>query len=244
MPKNSTEEGAELNVLLEKEYTSDYVASIVAEFLKNVPTNQSNPRAVLMFGFPGSGKTTLQRRRERDGHLIIDVDECLACMPAFWSGVLEAKSGDWVFEMRSDARKIAERLLDEAIQRRVHFVWNGLGRSFQQYKQLVERLREAEYEIEACGVQVKSSTARKRMKAREKKFKRPVPRRVLVESIGTVHTNFNRIRAMSDYARVWTTEDDSPKIIWDKDHGIQDTKRWFQWNNPSPLPKYTPRLDE
>ena len=218
-----------------------YVESVVQQFLEGVPLNRAVPRAVLMFGVPASGKTTLLKQRRKKDHVIIDVDECLACMPSFWNGVFEhqGKSGsddDWVFDLRVEARRIAESILDRAIELRTHIVWNGTGRSPFYYETLIRRLRLANYKIEACGVHIRSNTARQRMKAREAKFKRPVPKHILQAAIQTVQPSFNRVSLQSDWARVWSMEGpSSPSIVWDHDHGIVDTDRWLQWTAPSPL---------
>ena len=46
--------------------------------------NVHNPRLVLMFGVPGSGKNWVLKKRRKKNHVIINVDDCLAMLPDYW----------------------------------------------------------------------------------------------------------------------------------------------------------------
>lgn len=211
-----------------------YKNSVVQHSLEYFARNHLNPRAVLMFGFPGSGKNHLLKKRPRVEHVTIDVDQCLEYMPAFWKGIVEQPDHDWVFDMRDEAHLVAQQMLDIVLKQRMHFVWNGTGRSLEFYTTLMKRLHSKGYVVELCGVYARASTARTRMKERA----RPVPKRVLVDAMDSVHKNFRRLAPQADYARVWSNDDseNGPSVIWDKYQGILDANAWRTWECPSPLP--------
>lgn len=194
------------------------------------------PRAVLMFGFPGSGKNHIIKKRPHIDHILIDVDLCLEKIPAYWQSLASGGKDDWVYDLRAEAHTIATTLLDATINRRSHLIWNGTGRSYEFYSELITRLRSLDYVVELCGVHARSSTARLRMKARA----RPVPKNVLVDSMCSVSSNFMRLVNSSDHARIWTNNATmgtaEPHLIWDKHHGVLDTNAWRAWECPSPLP--------
>jgi len=234
---------------LRRELVTPYIESVLQDFRKQISTGHARPRAVLMSGFPGAGKNWVLDKHHKSDHVLIDVDECLMRLPRFWDGVARRvgrppSQDDWVLSMRSEARKIADRLLDETIDARSHLVWNGTGRSIGFYSELIERLRTHHYEIELCGVAVRPNTARARMKQRERRTKRPVPKHVLVDAIECVATNFASLADSVDHARIWANESTgSPKLVWDRHQGVLDADMWMSWNCPSPLlatPRTTP----
>ena len=219
-----------------------FMQAIISHAFRGISGEHEHPRAVLMFGLPGSGKNHVLSQRRRPDHAIVDVDQCLAMMPRFWCGMTQRTDGrvvngeDWVFPMRSEARRIANLIFGEALRRRSNVIWVGTGRTQKAYASMVSCLRASEYTIEVCGVAVDTATARKRMLNRERKFKRPVPRRVLTDAMTCVPKHFAEIALLADHARVfWNGSPPSPKLIWDNHHGVINRGYWDRWNNPSPL---------
>lgn len=196
----------------------------------------SRPRAVLMFGFPGSGKNHVLKVRPRVNHIIIDVDLCLELMPGFWQGVATSASNtgmDWVHCLRNDAHSIATLILELALSKRLNILWNGTGRSLSFYSSLIDQFKEKGYLVELCGVYARSSTAHTRMKQRI----RPVPNRVLLSAMDVVAKHLELLRHKADYARVWSNDGNGhPALIWDHSQGVLDTNAWNTWECPSPLP--------
>lgn len=216
-----------------------YINNLIEYFLKDIPINQQNPRGVLMFGLPGSGKNHLLMKRRRRNHLIIDTDDCLAMIPTFWKGVTmldeDSKKKDWIYSLRPEAYKIAITLFKEAVKRRVHIVWNGTGKSLSNYQNILNILKSNNYIVETCGVSVKTSTAQDRVKYRTEKFVRSVPVKVIKEARESVYTNFAKLSLESDIARVWDNEIHSPVLIYDNHRGIINRNGWEKWTNPSPI---------
>lgn len=217
---------------------SVFEKTIISKYLSTYQFNHGVPRAVLMCGFPGSGKNWVLKRRPRVDHVLIDVDLCLEYMPEFWSGVASntnKSEKDWVFSLRDQARDIANLMLDTVISNKMHFIWNGTGRSLDFYTELIQRLRYHGYIIEICGIFARTATARQRMRTRV----RPVPKCILMDAMNSVAPNFKQLADIADHARVWSNDqevENGPSIIWDKYYGVLDTNAWRIWESPSPLP--------
>lgn len=233
-----------------RQISDAFVKAIVEDAFVGISTGISDPRGVLTFGFPGSGKTWLGEGKS--DHVVVDVDAVLGSMPRFWEKRAEVAlvrvhkaRGDWVFPMRDEARRIADMIFDEALLRRANVIWVGTGRTLEAYLAMTKRMRDLGYTIATEAVAVRSATARARMLGREREFKRPVPRRVLTDAIAFVPKHFARVGIEADHSRVfWNGSPFStPRLIWDNHHGVLDSPRWKQWNNPSPL-LATPPLPE
>jgi predicted ABC-type ATPase len=223
-----------------------FIASILEHKFDGVTRNLTTPHFVAMFGLPGAGKNHWLMQKGWSDTVVVDVDECLGMLPVFWTTRIERISSipgeDWVFPIRGEARKIANMIFEHAVQSRTNLVWNGTGRTLADYTKMIKRVRDAGYIVELCGVAVDTQTAKKRMRSRERKIKRPVPIRVLKDAMKCVHTHFGELAEDADVARVWwNASPSSPTIIWDNTHGIVRPDEWARWNNPSPLP-ITPPL--
>lgn len=208
--------------------------------LRGIPTDRKKPRCVLVFGPPGAGKDHVLELLHKHDHAYIGLDACMACLPRYWNGVVEhlgqEEVEDWVYALRPAARAIAEHMLEVTITRRAHFVWNGTGRNAQYYLRLAKRVKAIGYTVEIVGVSVQPSTALRRMRERERKNRRPVPRSVLEDALVKIPSSWEEVLPLADHARIWSNEDGpSPRLIFDAHQGVLDPKALETWRRPGLL---------
>lgn len=208
--------------------TATYHKRLVHYFTNSITKNIENPRLVLMFGVPGSGKNwVLEKRRKRD-HVIINVDDCLAMLPSYWRGILELherdkRAHDWIRTFRAECQEIATQLLKFALNNRMNIVWNGTGKNIRKYSYLIELAKKKNYIIELNGIWVPLMVAKNRMEERRKSYGRAVPDSVFNLAALNIPEAFQTLRDKADYARIWQNSFcESPKVIWDKHQGWMD----------------------
>ena len=222
--------------------TVEYHKKLVHYFTENIEKNVHNPRLVLMFGVPGSGKNWVLKKRRKKNHVIINMDDCLAMLPDYWRGMLELqerdkRAHDWIQTFRAECRSIATQLFRFALDNKMNIVWNGTGKNLKKYERLIQEAKKRGYIIELNGIWVPLKLAKKRLKERRDSYGRPVPDEVFNMAAFQIPTAFKKLRETADYARIWKNEPGTPRLIWDKDQGWIDRKGNIQskmgWVSPT-----------
>ncbi len=119
---------------------------------------QAAPRAILLGGQPGAGKTALARQAvselgERGGAVLIDADRMRENLPQY-SGLLRQDPQRAADITHADAGRWAARLTDAASQARRDLVIDGTMRNSESLRNLARRLNERGYTLEVRGVAI------------------------------------------------------------------------------------------
>tara|TARA_Y100000590_G_C15589072_1_gene965299 strand:- start:446 stop:1282 length:837 start_codon:yes stop_codon:yes gene_type:complete len=219
--------------------TDNYHQKLVHYFTQNIePVNHGQPRLVLMFGIPGSGKNWVLNKRQKKNHVIINIDDCLAMLPDYWRGIVELQDKDkyafdWIQTFRAECKQIAQCLFKYALKHKMNIVWNGTGKNIEKYSIFIQKAKKRGYIIELNGIWVPLEIAKKRVKKRKDSYGRDVPDTIIKKSAHCVPLSFNKLRLDADYARIWENVPNiSPRIIWDKQQGWLHERVATDWIYP------------
>ena len=69
---------------MQKWYNDSFHDKIIQYFLKDNPQQLKQPRLVLIFGLPGSGKNWALEKKRETGHVQINVDDVRGMLPKYW----------------------------------------------------------------------------------------------------------------------------------------------------------------
>jgi predicted ABC-type ATPase len=112
------------------------------------------PRAIVLAGQPGAGKSSLVRAAERefgDDILVIDPDNLRDRLPGVQK-LQEADPFGWPKETNTDAFKLANGLRDEGIKRHVNLVIDGSMSDAGNSIRTIEALQKKGYEVEVRAI--------------------------------------------------------------------------------------------
>lgn len=152
-------------------------------------TADPRPVAVLMFGAPGSGKSTVAEQRYLSQHRFVqvDTDEVKQFLPGYDPAKPET--------VHHQSNPISDRILDQAIKGQRPFVMDGTGTNESWYREVIRRARDAGYHVVLCKVDVGVETAMRRNRQRS----RSVPEALLREKHAAVDHNFARLLELADH---------------------------------------------
>lgn len=199
--------------------SEEYHQNIIKYFTKDKPRNIKQPRLVLLFGLPGSGKNYVLKKRRKKNHVVINMDDCRALLPKYWKTMISEVTGDWIKFFHDECRSITLKIFDFAIKHRMHIVWNGTGKNREKYLNLISIAKQHNYIIELKYIWVPLSIAKKRVKKRQQQIGRHVPESVIITAKEKIPSAFDSLLIETDYARIYENETNSPKMIWDKYQG-------------------------
>jgi len=197
----------------------EYHEKIIEYFVKEKPKNQKDPRLVLIFGLPGSGKNWVLEKRRKKNHVIINMDDCRALLPKYWKTMITKVTGDWIKLFHDECNAITRKIFNYAISNHMHIVWNGTGKNQKKYSSLISIAKKNGYIIELKYVWVPLDLAKSRVKKRMIKTGRNVPNSIIIKAKEKIPRNFNKLLIETDYARIFENQSKSPKMIWDKYQG-------------------------
>ena len=204
---------------LSKWESEQYHEKIIDYFVNNKPKNLKNPRLVLIFGLPGSGKNWVLKKRQKKNHVIINMDDCRALLPKYWESIISQTSGDWIRFFHDECNEITCKLFNYAIKNRMHIVWNGTGKNDKKYLSIIKTAKKNNYIVELNYVWVPFNTAKSRVKKRMFETGRNVPDSIINKAKEKIPSNFSKLLVNTDYARIYENQSKSPKMIWDKQQG-------------------------
>jgi len=196
---------------------------IVDYFTNNKPKNISHPRLVLIFGVPGSGKNWVLKQRRQRNHVIINVDDCRAMLPKYWKAIisLHTSNEDWIIQFRDECAMISKQIFTYALQNRMNMVWNGTGKNFEKYHNLIVQAKSKGYIIELMSIYAPLHLAKRRVLRRASITGRIVPEKTVDMAAKKIPYVFKKLVIDADHARIWGNfrKCKSPIMLWDKYQG-------------------------
>ena len=207
-------------------YRHEYHEKVIRFFLKSGNIVQTKPRAVFMFGLPGSGKNWALSKHRTSGAVIIDVDSIRALLPKYWNAMMHCKTStvDWIQMMTKECQSIAKGIWSEALQKRYSITWNGTGKNVEKYSSLLKEANQAGYVTELRYIWVPFDLAKKRVGQRHLQIGRHVPLHVIQEAATQIPHTFRTLSPFVHCARIYSNVQKSPRLLWDKHQGWLSTK--------------------
>lgn len=134
----------------------------------------SKPKAIIIAGQPGAGKSEVTDRAERQlmsegysvkDYIVIDIDEYRKNHPKY-QNLREENPRQAASLVQSEASYFGERLKEAAIEKRTNLIIDGTLSNPDKAEQMVRDLKTRGYEIEIHAVAVDSETSTQRVELR------------------------------------------------------------------------------
>lgn len=137
-----TERRRRLHRLIERQFHRDNVSGRAS-----VPADQA-PVAVLTMGVPASGKSTAVKRMVSLKEFVhIDQDQIKEYIPEYQNALMQ-RARNAANLVQTESSYLADQFRDRAIEDRMNFVFEGVGRDPEYYMDLIGHLRESGYRIQ------------------------------------------------------------------------------------------------
>lgn len=173
------------------------------------PGPGEKPVAILMGGGSASGKSTM-RKNVIDNYLkdagveagTVDSDEIKFALPEMKS-LIETNPDDAARLVHEESSDVGAKMIDTLINDGRHFVYDGTMKSKSKYLKLIERLKDAGYEVHAYIADIPLEEAVNRSEARAKRTGRKVPYDIIEASHKGVPGTVEAIKDKVDSYKVF-----------------------------------------
>ena len=142
------------------------------QLLKEV---QGNPKAIILAGAPGAGKSSVLGKIDLGGLKIFNLDDTILALAKAEGFSLNQKDTDaenrskFMVAMQSATKKLKQEQIPQAIANKDSFILDGTGASSKQTELLKNQLEEAGYEVMMLYVYTDLETSLKRNESRFEK---------------------------------------------------------------------------
>lgn len=142
------------------------------QLLKEV---QGNPKAIILAGAPGAGKSSVLGKIDLGGLKIFNLDDTILALAKAEGFSLNQKNTDaenrskFMVAMQSATKKLKQEQIPQAIANKDSFILDGTGASANQTEILKNQLEEAGYEVMMLYVYTDLETSLKRNERRFEK---------------------------------------------------------------------------
>lgn len=195
------------------------------EIVSSLITSESveNPDSFLMGGGSASGKSWATKlilqayKDEEENVTLIDSDKVKEMLPEYHELVISDPE-NMALILHDESSDISEKIVYQCINDRRSFIYDGTMKNYEKYLDIVHRLRENNYTVNAYAVDVPIDIALQRNELRFKIEQRKVPEDVLIESHKMFVKTFLRLRKEFDNYRLFDTSetDGSPDLVAEK----------------------------
>ncbi len=185
--------------------------NIVRTLLLGYPS-QAQPEITFMGGGTATGKSTirdihLSQLPNPDEFIIIDCDSIKEMIPEYKQ--LQKENKDTAANLvHQESGDIAEMLLEEALQHRLHIMFDGTMKDYEYYYDLIQRIKEMGYIVSALVVHAPIEVAFEREEERALIDQRRVPKWAIEESHAKVGETFGKLKSLFDAYRLWDNSGD------------------------------------
>lgn len=186
------------------------------------PKNGEKPIAILMGGGSASGKGTIRSsmvipRLQSEGISIgisdcDDIKEQLPEYEHFKTQDVESAA----FRVHQESMDIAMEAFDALIKNHKHLLFDGTMKSVNKYTKMIDKLRQAGYQIQIIGTDVPIETARQRSQQRAKATGRGVPDNIIEMTHGGFASTYSELIPMVDSYSLYDNSGDHPVLIQDE----------------------------
>jgi predicted ABC-type ATPase len=176
------------------------------------------PKAILVLGLPGSGKSRFARQWHDTGLVLVDSDPIKELLPEYQEA-REAGRQDAAELVHREASRLSGEVWIRAVAQRCDFLYLGTGRDLPMLYRCVGELRELGYRVELLLLHVSLTTATRRVAARVAAGGRWVDETVIAACDRVLSNNFQLLARMVDRAVIFDHEGSQPLPVWELEDG-------------------------
>lgn len=190
----------------------------------NSPKEGEQPIAILMGGGSASGKGTLREslvipRLQSDGISvgISDCDDIKSQLPEY-EHFLKQNPESAALRVQDESMDVAMEALDTLVKNNKNLLFDGTMKDPVKYNKIIDKLRNAGYQIQIVGADVPIDTAIKRSNIRAEKTGRKVPEGIIRGSHGGFSTTYPQLTSKVDRYSLYDNSGDYPVLIQDENN--------------------------
>lgn len=209
-----------------KEYTDtrkQLHRRIVEEILSTAeaPKDGKKPVCVLLGGGSASGKSTIRSTfidpELKDSGIkaaLVDSDDIKSSIPEYKHFQKQEVSGA-AFRVHHESSDIADMAIEALITAKKPFVYDGTMKTLGKYDKLIDKLKDAGYEVRVVAADLPLDLAIKRSAVRAEKTGREVPKSIIESSHGGCALTFPKIAAKADEFQLYDNTGKYPELVQD-----------------------------
>lgn len=203
--------------------------SIVKMSTKGVSSvgDTERPRAIMLMGAAGSGKSSLipQLVPDPSNFVHVDADQVKEAMPEYQSG-LEEGDTDIANTVHTRSKNVAKSMATEAIATRRNLIFDATGSDVAQYMTMITAMRDKtkNYHITLAMSHLSPDEGVRRVAERAQQTGREIPENVVRDMYQWVPRNFPTLANQVDQAYLFDNmvpQGQPPIIVWETSNGTK-----------------------
>ncbi len=189
---------------------------VIAEtMLRGVPqvAPRKTPKAIVMLGLPGSGKSSVIARVAPDleNYVVADPDAAKEGLPEYQAG-RKANNRGIAGKVHEESKEITQHAIDQAASTRRNLIYDTTGTGVD--TRMIPGLRRAGYEVKVVYVHVPFATAQARVKKRADETGRDVPNEVLNTVRQMLGGSLNMLARQANTVDIYDNSGQQPDLSW------------------------------
>ena len=184
---------------------------------------QGTPKAYLLMGGPGSGKSSILDNLvpDRSNYVVADPDAVKSAMPEYRKAMASGDSSA-ASKVHGESKQITGGIVSQAISGRRNMIYDGTGGNKQEYEKMIASLKTAGYRTSLVMTHVALQEGLQRVALRANETGRRVPPSVVEDIYQWVPQNFKDLVGSVDEAYLYDNlgeRDTGPQLVWQKSEG-------------------------
>ena len=200
---------------------------IKENMIGNVPTVDDSyvPKALLMMGGPGSGKSSIVNRvlPDTSDWVVADPDAVKGALPQYQAGV---KAGDENIAgtVHEESKEVTNSLVEQTIESKRNLLYDTTGGNAYDMQSKIRELKKAGYETFLVMAHITLQEGLNRVRTRAQETGRSVPEDIVKNIYNLVPTNFIKTSGTVDHAYLFDNlvgKEEAPKLLWENTDGAE-----------------------
>lgn len=187
----------------------------------SLPPQGVRPKAIVMMGGSGSGKSSLLKDVDKSQFVHVDPDGIKEKFPEYRDGVAgKAMSSAGI--VHEESSHVATELRDRTISEGRNIIYDGTGANKEKYGKFIDRLKGEGYDVELRFSHLPIEKAESRIKGRAEGSGRYVPPAAYQENHEKVPRNWQSFSQKADRATMFNTDvkrGEAPIKVWSVANG-------------------------
>ena len=160
------------------------------------------PKVYLLMGPSGSGKTSYYEKKLKQRNLpLMGIDREIDML--LRSTIADDTNIQTPFSLLRDVAKEArDKHINELLEQRKNFVYDGTGKNTSFYRELIEKFKESDFQIVLILLVAKKKDIFNRLEERSLKTNQKIPESVAMKSFGSYQSFFD-LRDLADESVIY-----------------------------------------